>query len=162
GASRGRVIRQLVTESVLLSCLGGALGIVVALWTQSWVSARLNSAPIAFGVAPSLNWQVVGMAVGLSLLTGLVFGLAPALKTMQVPIVRGRAITSEDERPGGAPVAVVDETYVRLYLGGVDPIGQYLRIPGEARFKDVQIAVVGVARNTRIGALTGEPDGTVY
>ena len=85
GASRARVIRQLLTESILLAGLGGALGILFAWWGTKAVLGTLPGAlPRASEV--SLDSRVLLFTMALSLLAGIVFGLAPALKTSRVDL----------------------------------------------------------------------------
>jgi predicted permease len=79
GASHLRVIRQLLTESMLLACLGGALGVLFAFWgTKAVLGILPGAVPRANEV--SLDSRVLLFTVGLSLFAGIVFGLAPALK----------------------------------------------------------------------------------
>jgi predicted permease len=87
GASRWRLIRQLLTESLLLSVLAGFLGIVVAVWIKDgllavsdWGGRGLNA------LEPRLDWRVLGFTIGLSLLTGIIFGLAPAWRTTKIDL----------------------------------------------------------------------------
>ena len=83
GASHLRVIRQLLTESILLAGFGGALGILLAFWGTKAVLGTLPGAvPRANEV--SLDSRVLLFTVALSLLAGIIFGLAPALKTSRV------------------------------------------------------------------------------
>ena len=78
GANRGRIVRQMLTESVLLACAGGALGLAFAPWFVDVVRA---AAPPDFGLESALRIDstVFGFTLVVSLLTGVVFGLAPAL-----------------------------------------------------------------------------------
>jgi predicted permease len=84
GASRWRLMRQLLTESVLLSGIGGALGLVFALWIKDGLLAVSDWGPRA--LEPKLDWRVLGFTLGLSLLTGIVFGLAPAWRATRVDL----------------------------------------------------------------------------
>ena len=85
GANRARVIRQLVTESLLLSLVGGLLGSVVALWSfQALVALAVPAMlppwfPLVLTVDVSPDLQVLSFAVALTVGTGILFGLAPAL-----------------------------------------------------------------------------------
>jgi predicted permease len=96
GASHARVIRQLLTESILLAGLGGALGIFLAFWGTKAVLGTLPGAvPRANEV--SLDSRVLLFTVALSLFAGIVFGLAPALKTSRVNL---QQILKESGRGG--------------------------------------------------------------
>jgi predicted permease len=83
GANQVRVIRQLLTESILLAGLGGALGLLLAFWgTKAVLGTLPGTLPRANEV--SLDSRVLLFTMGLSLFAGIVFGLAPALKTSRV------------------------------------------------------------------------------
>ena len=80
GAGRGRLIRQLLNESLLLASCGGVLGVLFALWGNSALLALTDKDT---GLLPShvdlnLNWRVLAFTLAISLLTGVLFGLAPA------------------------------------------------------------------------------------
>ncbi len=79
GASRWRLVRQLVVESVVLSVAGGLLGVIVAAWTAGGLISLLANAE-TLGITPSMNWRVFAFTFLLSVLTGTVFGLIPALQ----------------------------------------------------------------------------------
>jgi len=88
GASRWRLIRQLLTESVVLSAIGGALGVCFAIWGIRVLTVLLNSGgEHNFAVHAELNWLVLAAAAALSLVTGLLFGLAPALRATRVDVM---------------------------------------------------------------------------
>jgi macrolide transport system ATP-binding/permease protein len=80
GATRGRLIRHLLTESVLLSLLGGAAGLVAAVWATDLLAAfnPIPSIPLKFDL--SLDRRVLGFTLFVSFLTGVILGLAPAIR----------------------------------------------------------------------------------
>ena len=80
GAGRWRLVRQLLTESVLLAALGGAVGVLFAFFGKSVLMTLTDKDTRLFpsGVDLSLNWRVLAFTLAVSLLTGVLFGLAPA------------------------------------------------------------------------------------
>jgi len=87
GASRWRLVRQLLTESLLLSLLGGAWGSVLAFWSFTGITRLVIShspIPVAFDVAP--DFRVLTYALALTLITGIAFGLIPALQSSRLDL----------------------------------------------------------------------------
>jgi len=80
GAARSRLIRQLVTESVVLALAGGAAGVVIGLWGSSYVSSLNIHFDIPLRFDFSFDWRIFGFAMALALATGVIVGLIPALR----------------------------------------------------------------------------------
>jgi len=104
GASRNRLIRQLLTESLLLSLLGGLLGLMLAVWLSDALAAY---SPPTGGSAPPLldarlDWRVLAFTTALSLLTGLFFGLVPAWRSSKPNLTV--ALKEESGAAGGGRV----------------------------------------------------------
>ncbi|MDF3043086.1 MAG: hypothetical protein K0Q71_5792 [Thermomicrobiales bacterium] len=86
GAGRSRLVRQLLTEALLLATLGGLAGLLVAHWGIRGLTALLASGNDTFLLEGGLNWRVLAVTMGLALLTGVLFGLAPALQSTRVDL----------------------------------------------------------------------------
>ena len=88
GASRFRIVRQLLTESVLLSVIAGAAGILLAIWFLNLIVAAMPALPEGIRVALDLHldWRVVIYTVAFSTVTGILFGLAPALHSSKADV----------------------------------------------------------------------------
>ncbi len=84
GASRQRLIRQFLTESMMLSLLGGAAGLLFAWGASRALVLLLSERREDFVLSPSLDWRVLSFTVGVTLATGILFGLAPALRGTRV------------------------------------------------------------------------------
>jgi predicted permease len=87
GAGRARIVRQLLTESVMLSVLGGALGILFAYWGAHTIITFVSSNQTRpLGFATGVDLRVLGFTVAVSLLTGVLFGVAPAFRGARVDL----------------------------------------------------------------------------
>lgn len=86
GAGRFRLVRQLLTESVLLASLGGTLGILVAIWSMRSLTTMLANGQRFIPPHAQLNWHVLSVAAVLSIMTGVLFGLAPAFDSTRLNI----------------------------------------------------------------------------
>ncbi|HEV2422292.1 MAG TPA: ABC transporter permease, partial [Candidatus Acidoferrales bacterium] len=106
GAGRGRIVRQLLTESILLSTIGGALGILFAIWgTHAIVSLIASNSDRPFGFAPGIDGRVLAFTLAASVLTGIIFGLAPAFRGTRVDLTpalkEGTGSSAAEGRAGG-------------------------------------------------------------
>lgn len=84
GASRLRLVRQFLTESLVLSLLGGAVGLLFAWGASRVLVLLLTERRQDFALAPTMDWHVLGFTVGVTLVTGIIFGLVPALRSTRV------------------------------------------------------------------------------
>ena len=99
GAGRARVVRQLLTESVMLSVLGGALGILFAYWgAHAIISFVSSNQTRPLGFATGVDLRVLGFTVTISLLTGILFGIAPTFRSARVDLTPA---LKEGERSSG-------------------------------------------------------------
>jgi macrolide transport system ATP-binding/permease protein len=98
GAGRQRLIRQLLTESVMLALAGGAAGCLLALWVTSLLRSFRPPTPVPIEFNVTLDAGALGFTLAISTLAGLVFGLAPALQATKVDLVP----MLKDDRRGGA------------------------------------------------------------
>ena len=87
GASRGRMIRQLVIESLLCALAGGALGLVVGLWLMNILTPEVAAAGVS-GLSTKLDGKVLAFASGTTLLAGLLFGLIPAWRVTRSSVTQ--------------------------------------------------------------------------
>jgi predicted permease len=121
GASPGRVIRQLLTESVMLGMAGGGIGLLLAKWGTGAILAALpDTLPRAEEIG--LDGHVLFFTLGISLLTGIIFGLVPALKAMRPDMHEtlkegGRGSSGARHRTQSVFVAVEMAMAVVLLIG---------------------------------------------
>jgi macrolide transport system ATP-binding/permease protein len=87
GAGRFRVVRQLLTESVMLASLGGAFGALFAIWGVRSLTFLFSHGQENFTLHAELNWNVLGVTAALSVVCGLIFGLAPAIQSTRPDVL---------------------------------------------------------------------------
>lgn len=121
GASRGRLIRQLLTESILLSFLGGAVGCLFAYWGTSLLISLISGTGNTISLSTGPDWRVAGFTAGVCLVTGILFGLAPAWRAARTDLVlglkqSGRAVQSPGLRLGLGKALVISQVALSLVL----------------------------------------------
>lgn len=80
GATRGRIVRQVLTESLLLGVLGGACGLLIGVWANSLLVGAVPDVEIPFWMSFDFDWRVFAFAAGAAVVSSLLFGLFPALQ----------------------------------------------------------------------------------
>jgi predicted permease len=164
GASRARLVRQFLTESLVLSLLGGIAGSAIA-WGASRALVPLLGRNGDLSVAP-LDWSVLAFTAGVSLLTGIAFGLVPAIRGTRVNVTdslrdSGRGNTSGSARLNLAKCLVVAQVAFSLLL--VVGAGLFLRTLwnlqavdlGYPKEKLLVLTVDGVTAGYKAQQLTG-------
>ena len=131
GATRARLVRQLLTESLLLAFMGGALGIMVGYWGKLLLPPPVNQAAVT-------DWRVLAFVLGLTTLTGIVFGIAPALRATRVNVSdalkqTGRSVVGSRSALGKSLLVVQVAVSLMLLVGA----GLFLRTLHNLRQVDV-------------------------
>jgi putative ABC transport system permease protein len=123
GAGRWRIARQLLTESILLSVVGGVLGLVLGRWG---IKLILYISPDAIPRAREigLDWKVLGFTIGISFITGILFGLVPALQAGEVDVHEtlkdtGRGVSGRQWLRSSLVVVEVATTLILLIGAGL-------------------------------------------
>ena len=98
GATRRRLVRQWLTESVLVGIAGGTLGLVLALWATQLLISFLQTTPLA-SLELALDWRVLVFTLGISIATAMAFGLVPAIHASRLDLVM--SLKSENSLRGG-------------------------------------------------------------
>jgi predicted lysophospholipase L1 biosynthesis ABC-type transport system permease subunit len=145
GATRGHLLRQMLTESVLLSLAGGVFGVALSLWATNALAVFRLAAPVPLDLSVSLNSAVLLYAFVLSVGAGILFGLAPAWSVARPVIVS--ALKGEDAlaRPGRVwslrNLLVVSQISMSLVL--LCATGLFLRSLGNASRIDIGFPLEG-------------------
>ena len=120
GASKLRLFRQVLTESVLLGAIGGAVGLLLAQWADAALLRMVSTTSNQVRLDVELNTPVLAFTLGVSLLTGILFGITPAFQAMRVDLkgaFRGVAgITARPGRVSTGKILVVAQVSLSLLL----------------------------------------------
>ncbi len=123
GAGRFRVVRQLLTESVMLASLGGTLGVVFAIWGMRALTLLLANGQDKFSLHPELNCGVLGVTAVLSVVCGLLFGLAPAIHSTRSDVMpalkNGRGAGQRRRAQHVLVVAQITTSFLILVAAGL-------------------------------------------
>jgi predicted permease len=145
GAGRARIVRQLFTESIMLSVLGGALGILFAYWgAHTIISFVSSNQPRPLGFATGVDLRVLGFTVVVSLLTGILFGIAPTFRSMRVDLTpalkEGEGSSTRSGRGGGKWFSVGNALVVaQVALAIVVLVGAGLLVRTLANLRSVDV-----------------------
>src|SRR5436305_910134 len=137
GASRTRVLRQMLTESVLLSAIGGATGLVLSIWLTDLLMSMLpEGAPRLDQIG--IDYRVLTFALGVSALTGILFGIVPALQASKLDVtsaLKEGGRSGEGHRPTSArSLLLIGEVALSLML----LVGAGLLIKSFLRLQEVR------------------------
>lgn len=151
GAGRWRILRQMMTESLMLSLLGGAAGLGLAYGVRNAIPKMMSSAWESPQFAARFDWRIFGFAVGLSILTALVFGLGPAWAATRVQVIsslKDSTHTATRRRDGlaGKTIVVVEVALSMLLLIGAGLFVQTLIHLGRAHlgFRPDNLLLFGI------------------
>jgi predicted permease len=145
GAGRGRVVRQLLTESVMLSAFGGMLGILFAYWGAHTIISFVSSNQTRpLGFATGVDLRVLGFTVTISLLTGILFGIAPTFRSTRVDLTpalkEGEGSFAGSVRPGGKWFSVGNALVVaQVALAVVVLVGAGLLVRTLANLRSIDV-----------------------
>jgi len=136
GADRGRIVRQLLTESLVLAVVGGALGLLLAFWGRGLLAAVMPSLPFPVNLTSDVSLRVVAMTALVTAGTSLLVGLLPALRASRPALVSA----IKDERLPGSGRSLLRSglvvTQVALSLTALVSAGLFVRSLTRARTAD--------------------------
>jgi predicted permease len=145
GAGRARVVRQLLTESVMLSVLGGALGILFAYWgAHAIISFVSSNQARPLGFATGVDLRVLGFTAVVSLLTGILFGIAPTFRSARVDLTpalkEGEGSSTRSGHAGGKWFSIGNALVVaQVALAIVVLVGAGLLVRTLANLRNIDV-----------------------
>ncbi len=139
GASRSRVMRQVLTEAMLLALLGGSAGLLLGNWGRSFLPSLFDNSWHPSGIDPQMDWSVFAFAFVVTIATGLLFGVTPAWRCTRADVnsglkESGRSSTSRPKAVLGKTLVVFQVSLSMLLLVGA---GLFLRTLINLRTSDI-------------------------
>ncbi len=152
GADRGRLIRQLLAESLLLTLIGTALGVFLAQLLGNNLVGFLTTSDSPLFLKLQPDWRVLGFTSGVAILTCILFGLTPALRATRTPPgaamkASGRGLTADRERFGLRRVLVISQVALSLVLliGALLFVGSLRNLmTADAGFRQDGLLIAGI------------------
>jgi len=146
GSGRGRLVRQLLTESLMLAALGGALGLILAGWGDALLLRMASTGKTPIPLDVHLNAAMLGFTAAVTMFTGILFGLAPAIRSTQVDLAstlkeNTRSLGSSGWQLGKLLVAAQVALSLLLLIGA----GLFIRTLINLRTLDVGYSRTGLA-----------------
>ncbi len=137
GASRARVLRQMLTESILLSAIGGIAGLVLSIWLTDLLTSMLpESAPTLEHIG--IDYRVLTFALGVSALTGVLFGIVPAIQASKLDVISALKVGGRSgegrRRTSARSLLLIGEVALSLML----LVGAGLLVKSFLRLQDVR------------------------
>jgi predicted permease len=165
GAGRGRLVRQLLTETAILFALGGAAGLGLSRWLTALLLGVIPQLPFPIAVEVTTDWRVMAFAIAVSLVASVVSGLAPALQASRADLVAALKAEGLDRTPSRLRLRnafVVGQVTMSLVL--IVAAGLFLRSLERAAatppgFDQTNVDVVSLDLSL---ARYGEPEGRAF
>ena len=155
GATPGRLVRQGLTESMLVAVSGGALGLIVGSWCTNWLAGTTQTIlPQANPI--SVNGDVLAFTAGVTLLTGLLFGLAPALQAATVSLVGTLKEGGRSSSAGGGSRRMAALVIGEIALAIVVVVGAGLTLRSFDRVREVNAGLDPHGVLTATVSVTGQ------
>ena len=134
GASRLRLLRQFLTESLMVGVLGGAAGLAASAWGASLLIGMVTESTRRLPLHFTIDGRVLAFTAALSILTAILFGLFPAIQANRTRIVQGSTTTSRHSRLPGAQVLIAGQMALSLFL--LVAAGLFIRSFANLRYLD--------------------------